>query len=468
MGYPTKHQGPDIDVAIEKGRSLRVVNNGWIRLESSTNAPINLSVLKNPGNYIMSYWTDGPDLDSSNVKPLNITVVYVNGKLYQYANIAGMKYSRHAEYADAEYGNWCIDQEIGSINPGPNPPLNPVNNSTIWLDTSNAKYPILKIFSDGEWIEILPVGALRKNIYDPQGKELDIFQYIEDTVASAHIGESEVDFNQHINDTVIHVTQAEKDRWNTSATPDDVVAATERLKPALDAQVGTVVDECVVEIEALTVATTQLQSTVNAHVNDKTIHPSLEKQAEWDAKCDSEHTHHLDNNVTIDPSNIKGLIPSSILPYDVKERVYEVNSLTEMYALQKNPVHNGDVICVSTKDGDDWYFVINDEYLGTKSSEQAFKKFSGGAIPDVSWNSITGTPTTLAGYGITDAASKTEIVAVQKQIATLEAELPDDIDLSGTANAQSVYNNAVDNLAILDEAMLLLESSVSKLEYMST
>lgn len=61
-GYPTKYTGIQIDDALEKGRKLRVVNNGWIRLNSSSTTPTDLSSLKNPGNYVTSFWTNGPDL----------------------------------------------------------------------------------------------------------------------------------------------------------------------------------------------------------------------------------------------------------------------------------------------------------------------------------------------------------------------------------------------------------------------
>lgn len=467
MGYPTKYQGPQIDEALEKGRSLRVVNNGWIKLDSSSSSPTNLGSLKNPGNYTTSYWTDGPNLGSSVVAPLNITVTTVDGILYQFAEIAGEKYCRSNALYEDTYGEWSIDQVIGAVNPGPIAPNSPTNGVTIWLDTSNAASPVLKLYSNDAWVEVVPTGAMQTDVYDPRGKKVDIYKYIDDAIAAASIGDAKSDFNSHISDTSIHVTQQDKDKWDSAATTDDIAVAVEELKPSIDSQIEEVVSESISDFEELAAATAELQNTVDSHVNNEELHPSIQKQAEWNAKSDAQHKHLLDNNVTISPKNIIGTIPSEMLPYDVKERVYEVGSLDAMYRLTKNPVHNGDTICVNTPNGTDWYFVINDEYLGTENASQAFKQFSGGAIPDVSWSSITGTPTTLSGYGITDAATKNEVTAIEHQIQKLQSELPNEIDLTAVADAQTTYNKAIDNLAILEAAIAALEGSVSKLEHMT-
>ena len=467
LAYSTKYRGTQIDEALERGRNIRVVNNGWIKLDSSSNSPTDLGSLKNPGNYTTTHWTDGPDLGSINVSHINVSVTRISGKLYQFADIIGEKYYRYIISSEDIYGKWNIDQTVGSINPGPNSPSNPTDGVTIWLDTSDSSKPVLKLYYNENWINILPYGTMTENIYDSQGKKTDIFKYIDEAFAATDITNGQTDFYTHIHDANIHSTKEDKEKWDSAATMNDVNAAMDSLKPSINTQISTLVNQSIDNVTTLTSSVTHLQDSVNEHINDSEIHPNIVKQSEWDAKCDAVHTHYLDGNVTISPKNIIGVIPSEMLPYDVKERVYEVNSIQEMYDLPKNPIHNGDVICVSSNGDSDWYFVVNDQYLGTVNAHLAFKQFSAGAIPDVSWSSISGTPTTIEGYGITNAATKEDIEEIEIQISTLEAELSGDLNLSGTADAQTTYNKAIDNLEIIDNAMSVLENTISKLEYIS-
>ena len=99
---------------------------------------------------------------------------------------------------------------------------------------------------------------------------------------------------------------------------------------------------------------------------------------------------------------------------------------------------------------------------------KAFKKFSSGEISDIQWTDVSGTPTTIEGYGITDVATKTDITNLESQINILAATIPTDIDLSGTADAQTSFNKAIDNLNIIEESINILESAISKLEEIIT
>ncbi len=383
-GYPTKYTGIQIDEALEKGRNLRVVNNGWIRLNSTSTTPTDLNSLKNSGNYITSFWTNGPDLGSDSTNPLNIVIVMVNNDRYQFATIANKKYKRSMSSGETSYGPWAIDQTDGAINPGPSAPSSSINGETLWLDTSNPNAPALKIYINNEWKEVIPETAMKESVYDPQGKKSDIFAYIDDAIAAASLNTSGIDFEKHIKDTVIHVTEEDKQRWNSAATQDTVNDAANSLQSTLEAKVAEVVSGDIDKINSLTETANTLKSNIDAHIANKTIHPSSEKQVEWDSKADGDHTHHLDGKVTVDLDHVTGTLSSDLFPYDIKERVYIKNSEEEVYAITKNPVHNGDVICVEGENGNEWYFVVDDSYLG-KTNE-----WTEGTISDTNrdWYSV--------------------------------------------------------------------------------
>lgn len=465
MGYTTQYTGPQIDEALEKGRGLRVVNNGWIRLNSSTSSPTNLGDLKNPGNYVTSFWIDGPTTEST-YTPINLVIVTIGEDIYQFAELGAERYSRVMTSGASLYGSWSINQSEGATNPSPTEPANPVDGKTLWLDTSDANTPVLKLYLNGEWVEVVPEAAMLASVYDPTGKKTDIFKYIDDAVADVSTSSSGINFDEHINDTSIHVTSAEKVSWNNKATEEDLNAAVAGLKAELDSEITSGTSE-------FGTATTQLLETVNAlsteieeHVNNTNIHPDSAKIAEWDAKAGPDHTHYLDGNVTVDVDHVEGTIPSELLPYDVKERAYVVGSLDEMYALPKNPYHNGDAICVETESGSSWYYIVNDEYLGTENASQAFKQFSAGAT-GLSWSSISNTPTTIEGYGITDAATAETFNALQEEIDEIKTTIPTE-DIQDVAECQTVYNAAVSNLNNMSGVFDGLEPVISTLETIIT
>ena len=386
MGWPTKYKGPQIDEALEKGRNLRVVNNGWIRLDSSAASPTALGDLKNPGNYITAYWTDGPNFGDTSITPLNINIILINGDTYQFVDAAGTKYCRIMKNGESTYGAWEIDQTIGATNPGPNPPSSPIDRKTMWLDISNPNAPTLKLYVDGEWKEIIPEEVMQATVYDPQGRKTDIFKYIDDAITEATLGDSGIDFKTHIEDTTIHVTAEEREKWNAAATMEDVNNAASALQASLESKVTEAVNSDIGKVNALTTTANALKNEIESHTGNSEIHPSAEKQAEWNNKASVEHTHNLDGKVTIDAAHIVGDIPTEKLPYDVKERVYSAENEDAVYAMQKNPLHNGDIIYVEDSKGDTWYFVINDEYLGNTQVEG----WTEGTISDTSraWYSV--------------------------------------------------------------------------------
>lgn len=460
MGWPTKYKGPEIDTALEKGRNLRVVNNGWIRLDSNDTTPVNLGDLKNPGNYTMAYYTDGP-LGVTGYSPINISIFKYNDIIYQCGTFGEKTYIRQIDSGSSVYGKWTQSQTSGTINPGPNPPPNPVEGGSIWFDTTNPDNPTLKVYVDGSWKEVVPEGAMVKEVYDTQNKNTDIFAYIDQAIADASLGEVGIDFDTHIKDSTIHVTADEKAKWNNGATQDDIDTASDQLVIEMQQKITSEVNNNVGILNQLDQDINTVSSNLTAHTENSTIHPSLEKQQSWDAKAEADHTHNQDGSVTVDAEHVIGPFSSDAMPYDVKERVIIVNSDEERLQLQKNPAHNGDAVCVSDPvKGDSWYFIVNDSKMGT---EEAFKKIasSGGSIQ---WSSITDTPTTIEGYGITDAASDSDIVELKEQISTAAEKIPAATDITNLTEIQRKYDEALDTITQIDAAFGQINIILDKLE----
>ena len=76
----------------------------------------------------------------------------------------------------------------------------------------------------------------------------------------------------------------------------------------------------------------------------------------------------------------------------------------ERFALTIDDVQNGDV--VKQEDTGALYFVKDDTQL---NSEAGYEPYTSGVAGSVAWSGITDKPTTLSGYGITDAMTSTQI-----------------------------------------------------------
>ena len=104
---------------------------------------------------------------------------------------------------------------------------------------------------------------------------------------------------------------------------------------------------------------------------------------------------------SIAASKITGVLNISNIPAAALERVYVytgVATLPENAGLTTSQVQTGDVVKINSTGL--MYVVKNDSNLG---SSTAYEPFVAGTAASVPWTGVTGTPTTLSGYGITDA-----------------------------------------------------------------
>lgn len=115
----------------------------------------------------------------------------------------------------------------------------------------------------------------------------------------------------------------------------------------------------------------------------------------------AKHTHAKEDITSVNASAIEGVINIANLPAGALERLHVVANDTARFALTTATVQTGDTVKVT--DTGKMYFVKDDSKL---NSEAGYEVYTAGTATSVPFSGVTGLPTTLAGYGITDAAAK--------------------------------------------------------------
>ena len=105
------------------------------------------------------------------------------------------------------------------------------------------------------------------------------------------------------------------------------------------------------------------------------------------------------------------LIPITQIPPAALERLVIVANQAARFALTTTTVQNGDT--VKQTDTNIMYFVSDDTNLGNAGG---YTTYTAGTASSVAWSGVTGTPTTLTGYGITDYAAAAKAAAVADAI----------------------------------------------------
>lgn len=106
---------------------------------------------------------------------------------------------------------------------------------------------------------------------------------------------------------------------------------------------------------------------------------------------------------TLDASS---LIPINQIPPAALERLVIVADQAARFALTIATVQNGDT--VKQNDTGLMYMVKDDTNLGNAGGYEAY---TAGGASSVPWSGVTGTPTTLAGYGILDATKASDLAS---------------------------------------------------------
>ena len=450
MSYKSMYSGPQIDEALAKAAEIADQVNGWTKLPSTTDTPVNLNNVTNLGNYTVDNFTNGP---SVSVTPLNVSVFALGGaNRYQITHIGNDTYQRSYNRESSVWSKWTYVQSNTSTSIQPSAPADPGEN-TVWIDTTNPANPVFKIFIDGEWVEIRSPYMMDKTVYDPNSQATDIFAYIDNAIAGANMDAVQADFSSHTQDATIHVTATEKAAWNEKPTADMVNQSLQSLQSQMESNVISQAGNLAQNVNGLTVDVTDYQADLSEHTGNLNIHPDASKQAIWDGKAAGDHTHHLDGRVQVDASAVvSGIISADRIDPTAKERLVELDALAEMETLTTEDVQNGDMVYVKSPKLE-IYYVVDDTKLGTAEYMQGFKLYSTG-VTALTFENMEGKPTTVAGFGITDAYTKTEVDSRIDPLEQIVEQYGD--QLTGIASFAGV--NYSELYAAVQSASLRLES----------
>ena len=152
----------------------------------------------------------------------------------------------------------------------------------------------------------------------------------------------------------------------------------------------------------------------------------------------------------IDATWIKtGTIDIARLPAASIETLKIVADDTARQALTKSDVQNGDTVKVNSTNR--MYFVVDDSKLGTGSWKDAYVEYSAGRAAAVDWSGVENTPTTLSGYGITDAVNSSDVVTAATANKILKLDANAKLPASITGDAATLGGNVASYFATKSE-----------------
>lgn len=437
MGYKAGYSMATLTRLLNKIRDLDITNTGWQKLSSTQQSPVFLDDLLTPGNYSITYWRQGPASVTSSI-PINIVISKKNDIIYQTVFYMTTIFERLYDEPTAVWGSWAQLQGLTDSEFTNTEPLNPSDNM-IWFDISTSA-PIIKVFNAalGRWWYVQPDDLIKISVYDPQGIATDYFAYIANHIESAGLNDAHSVFEAHISDENIHITASERDTWNSAQDDSDMESDVNTTMNSVKDTVADLVNSARNSTEDLQNQSDTLSDAFNAHVSNTKIHPSHDIQNDWISKADGAHEHYLDSRVTISPDDVTGgLISVSRFDTGAMERGIDVESTTEMLALTVADVQNGD--SVFNKENQFAHFVIDQTKLG---SMDAFLQYSVYQV-EFTWKNLMNKPTTISGYGITDAYTATEIDTIVTSVVEDATKLKDNAAaLATTLSAISTPSTA--------------------------
>ena len=476
MLYNTLYDGPKIDILLGAIIQIKKIVNGWIKLDSTDETPVDLDMLLNPGNFSMNYWINGPT-DTTLSPPLKIVVTKETNLIRQYAFSTGYNnigYTRTYNTDDKTLSEWESIHLNTGITVTDTSPSDPKDND-LWINTSNTGAVIQ--YYDGslnQWKSLNAYDYMDVNIYNPNQVEFNnIFNYIDTKVSNTSGGESPVDFSAHIADSSIHITKEEKEIFENKMTSSDLLTAMQTLAEGLNQYIATEVSKSGIDISAIEQLIADISNTLSTHINDSTIHPTQEQINNWNSKSDKEHTHLVDQ-IQIDTSNVIGSFSIDQIPDDAKERQITVSSEEELLALTIDEVQNGDFVYINySEDKNEVVIVVNQTKLGTRDAFISYNTPS----EELKWENVKNKPMSMEDLGIIDIGSN-EYVDSLIETATIEAESTQSLVDSATekysdANAERIKSthileSGIDNtdykLTTLSQYVTLTEDILSKLE----
>lgn len=173
----------------------------------------------------------------------------------------------------------------------------------------------------------------------------------------------------------------------------------------------------------------------------------------------------------------KGQLPLSVIPKAALERIYVVADAAALATLTSEQVQAGDTVKIKdTTDGEGnvtvagrMYLVSDATKLGTEDYMEGLVEYTAGIAAAVDWSGVNNKPTTLAGYGITDAVASNMVsdTAVAGKLLKLDADgkLPTSItgDAATLETHPASYFATASALTTLDTAYKATQEKVAEL-----
>lgn len=146
-------------------------------------------------------------------------------------------------------------------------------------------------------------------------------------------------------------------------------------------------------------------------------------------KLDSSEKGAASGLATLDSNQ---LIPIGQIPPAALERLVIVANQAARFALTTAQAQNGDT--VKQTDTGEMFFVKDDSKLDQSGG---YEVYTAGAASSVAWGGVTSTPTTLSGYGITDAVPSSRTVNGKALSSNISLDKTD-VSLGNVDNVQQM------------------------------
>lgn len=145
-----------------------------------------------------------------------------------------------------------------------------------------------------------------------------------------------------------------------------------------------------------------------------------------------------------------GLLDLNVIPKVALSDIYVISNEAGLATLTKEQVQQGDTVKIADKTDDEgniteagkMFYVADETKLGTADWKEAFMPYTAAEASAVQWTGVLNKPTTLNGYGITDAVSSDLVsdTAAAGKLLKLNADGKLAADITGDAATLGGHN----------------------------
>ena len=260
-------------------------------------------------NFPVSLLPTELNIQSTEFVNLQVIADSTSAKTY-WLNILNKTYYASIPSAGLSSITWNDASEIGkgadvtTIHVSNTAPTISDNRSHIWVDTSEVStngYASMKRWDSttSTWKGLTIPGMMDSSVYDTTGKNTDPFIYVMDKLEE--VAGDYAQFIRHKNNelTLIHVTSEEKDIYNNDLlTLEEISQMFGTGGSIYEEMVNFIENETAEQFgtEEFSTQLTTIEDALNEHIEN---HIDDTKITSWDNKANADHTHNLDNRVTI-------------------------------------------------------------------------------------------------------------------------------------------------------------------------